>query len=54
MCNIILWFCFNVHRQDWGAILLIDERFNKSSKYTNGILLFYHVFCYFIMYTFRS
>lgn len=25
------------HKQDWGAILLIDERFNKSSKYTNGI-----------------
>ncbi|KAM7443565.1 Fanconi anemia group J protein [Porites harrisoni] len=25
------------HKQDWGAILLIDERFNKSPKYTNGI-----------------
>lgn len=25
------------HKQDWGAILLIDERFNKSLKYTNGI-----------------
>lgn len=28
--NIV--FC----RQDWGAIVLIDERFNKSPKYTNG------------------
>lgn len=25
------------HKQDWGAILLIDERFSKSPKYTNGI-----------------
>ena len=29
-----------VHRQDWGAILLIDERFNKSPKYTNGMNTF--------------
>lgn len=27
---------FVFHRQDWGAIVLIDERFNKSPKYTNG------------------
>lgn len=27
---------FAFHRQDWGAIVLIDERFNKSPKYTNG------------------
>lgn len=28
--------CLFFHRQDWGAILLIDERFNKSPKYING------------------
>ncbi|CAB4000410.1 Fanconi anemia group J, partial [Paramuricea clavata] len=25
------------HRNDWGAILLIDERFGKSPKYRNGL-----------------
>jgi len=25
------------HKQDWGAIVLIDERFNKSPRYINGI-----------------
>jgi len=25
------------HEQDWGAIVLIDERFNKSPRYINGI-----------------
>ena len=28
--------CFFFHRQDWGAIVLIDERFNKSPRYING------------------
>ena len=32
---------FIFHRQDWGAIVLIDERFNKSPRYTNGKELLY-------------
>ena len=27
---------FDFYRNDWGAILLIDERFGKSPKYRNG------------------
>eukprot|EP00794_Sanderia_malayensis_P014307 gene14307-15796_t len=25
------------HRKDWGAILLVDERFGRSAKYKNGL-----------------
>ncbi|KAK3742769.1 hypothetical protein QZH41_003706 [Actinostola sp. cb2023] len=25
------------HKQDWGAILLVDERFSKAPRYSNGI-----------------
>lgn len=36
--DILIINCnFAFRRQDWGAILLIDERFNKSPKYTNGM-----------------
>ena len=31
------------YRQDWGAIVLIDERFNKSPRYTNGKELLLYV-----------
>ena len=36
-------FVFFFYRQDWGAIVLIDERFNKSPRYTNGKELLLYV-----------
>lgn len=34
---------FFFYRQDWGAIVLVDERFNKSPRYTNGKELLLYV-----------
>ena len=51
ICQIIIKnvpFCQNLHyqlcrnfnffiRKDWGALILIDERFGKSAKYVKGL-----------------
>lgn len=34
--KVITYVHFGFERNDWGAILLIDERFGKSPKYRNG------------------
>ena len=40
-CILCVTFLF---RKDWGALILVDERFGLGMKYTKGIFLHYITF----------
>ena len=37
ICNDLITLASSCIRNDWGALILVDERFSKSERYIRGV-----------------